>query len=258
MNHEGEENCIDLVWAKASSDNFFDPVLRQDAKISATRGGFTLSQGILFRSVGVATLFAYLLATLSCGRDQELVSITVDPNVENFGVIDPSLTVQLRALGNYIHPPVTKDITNQVTWASNAPEIASVTSTGLLFPGGTACGNASISATVRTNHSSGNRPSSGAIITGSMTANVACSGSSFVLTVTFAGAGSGNVTGSVNCTSNPCTGTFASGTTATLDATPNAGSTFGGWFGCDSTSGTTGNTCTVLMNNNRGVTVTFN
>ena len=27
--------------------------------------------------------------------------------------------MQLRALGTYIHPPVTKDITNQVTWESN-------------------------------------------------------------------------------------------------------------------------------------------
>ncbi|MBV9624615.1 MAG: Ig-like domain-containing protein [Acidobacteria bacterium] len=213
-----------------------------------------MSRGFLFRSVGTVTLFAYLVGTLSCARDQQLVSITVEPNIENFGVIDPSLSVQLRALGSYIHPPVTKDITNQVTWVSNAPEVATVTSTGLLSPGGTACGNATVSATLTTNRSGGNRTSSGAIVTGFMTTNVACPGSSFVLNVTFAGAGTGTVTGSVNCTST-CTGTFPSGTTATLDATASGASTFGGWSGCDSVSGTT---CTVLMNNNRGVTVTFN
>jgi len=40
--------------------------------------------------------------------------------------------VQLRALGSYIHPPVTKDITNKVTWASNDTRMFSVSSTGLL------------------------------------------------------------------------------------------------------------------------------
>jgi hypothetical protein len=209
-------------------------------------------RGFLFRSAGAATLFAYLLATLSCARDQQLVSLTVVPSVENFGLIDPSLNVQLRALGTYIHPPVTKDITDQVTWASDTPEVAVVNSTGLLSPGGLACGNATISATVRTNHSAGNRPSNGAIITGTMAANVACPSST--LTVNFAGLGTGSVTGSVNCNSN-CSTTLPTGTTATLDATPSFGSTFGGWSGCDSVTGTT---CTVLMNTSRTVTVTFN
>jgi hypothetical protein len=126
-----------------------------------------------FRFVLVITLF-YVIALAGCAHDQQLTSITVQPDTEDFGVPDPSLHVQLRALGHYIHPPVTKDITDQVTWSTNTADVATVSASGLLAPGGVACGNALITATVRTNHSDADRPSSGAIITGSMTANVAC------------------------------------------------------------------------------------
>jgi hypothetical protein len=205
---------------------------------------------------------------LSCARDQQLVSITVQPNIENFGAADPTLNVQLRAIGSYIHPPVTKDITDQVTWASNTPEVAIVSSTGLLTPGGTACGNSLISATVRTDHSAGNRSSSGALITGSMTANVTCVGAggvgsggggtgSSTLTVDFSGAGSGTIASTpagLGCASL-CIGTFPTGSAISLNATPNSGSTFGNWVGCDSTSG---QACNLTLNNDRVVTVTFN
>ena len=86
---------------------------------------------------------------------------------------DAGLNVQLRALGNYAHPPVTKDITGKVTWASNTPGVATVDATGLLVATGTDCGNAVVSATVQ-NNTDGNETASGAIVTGSMTATVVC------------------------------------------------------------------------------------
>lgn len=123
----------------------------------------------------------FLLASLSaCGHDQQLVSITVVPAVETFGAtnipvqLDAGLNVQLRALGSYIHPPVTKDITNQVVWVSNTPQMVTVNSTGLITATGQACGGTIISATVTTNHSSGAVSSTGSLVTGSMTANVVC------------------------------------------------------------------------------------
>jgi hypothetical protein len=70
-------------------------------------------------------MLATCLITLivpSCGHDQQLVSISIAPSTETFGAsnipvsADAGLNVQLRALGTYIHPPVTKDITNQATW----------------------------------------------------------------------------------------------------------------------------------------------
>ena len=123
----------------------------------------------------------YLTASLSgCGHEQQLVGITVIPNVETFGAptipvsANAGSKVQLRALGSYIHPPVTKDITNQVVWTSNTPDMVTVDANGLITATGTACGGTIISATVTTNHSSGNISSNGALVTGSMTANVVC------------------------------------------------------------------------------------
>jgi hypothetical protein len=126
--------------------------------------------------------FAYGVAIFmpSCGHDQQLVGISIEPSTETFGAAtipvsqDAGLNVQLRALGSYIHPPVTKDITAQVTWATDTPQMVTVNSTGVLTATGLVCGNAIVSATVKTNSSSGGLSSSGAIVTGSMTANVVC------------------------------------------------------------------------------------
>jgi hypothetical protein len=123
---------------------------------------------------------AAALSLPSCGHDQELVSISIQPTTETFGSPttpvseDAGLNVQLRAIGSYIHPPVDKDITNQVIWSSNTPQMVTVNSTGLITATGMACGNTLISATVKTNSSAGGLSSSGAIVTGSMTANVVC------------------------------------------------------------------------------------
>ena len=171
--------------------------------------------------------------------------------------LDAGLDVQLRALGTYIHPPVTKDITNQVTWNSNTPDMVTVSSTGLITDTGFSCGNTLVSATTT------GTGSSGAIITGYMTANVVCftgggsGGSGVTLTVDFGGNGAGTIASSpsgLGC-SAACSATFPSGTMITITATPN-GSTFGGWLNCDSVSG---QMCTVnSLTNNRTVTVTFN
>jgi len=215
----------------------------------------------------LTVLFALLLSSLSCGHEQQLVSISVQPATENFGASnipvseDAGLNVQLKALGSYIHPPVTKDITDQVTWDSNTPDMVTVNSTGLITATGKECGNALISATVQTNHSAGNISSSGAIVTGFMTANVICfssSGSQPAVTVNFAGTGSGIIASSplgLSC-AGTCSTTFAGGGMVTLRATPN-GSTFGGWSGCDSFS-ESGRACTVDSAKARTLTVTFN
>lgn len=226
-------------------------------------------RAFLLPKIAVFAIAGALAVALSCARDQELVSITVQPGTEDFGAADPSLNVQLKALGQYVHPPVTKDITNEVAWSTNTPQVAVVSSTGLLSPGGAACGNALIFATVQTNHSSGGRSSSGALITGQMTANVACSGAGGIgggggggggtstLTVGFAGAGSGTITttpAGLGCASQ-CSAQFTTGISISIAATPSAGSTFGNWVGCDTVSG---QTCNLVLNNNRTVTVTFN
>lgn len=217
--------------------------------------------------VVLVTAASMLLGLDSCGHDQELVSIEVQPTVETVGTTttpvlqDAGFQVQLRALGSYIHPPVTKDITNQVTWVSNTTQMFTVTSGGLLTATGESCGATLVSATVNTNRSSGGLSSSGAVVTGYMTANVVCfSGTGPTVTVDFTGTGSGTISSSppgLGCSStagSSCTGSFPTGSSVTLTAVPNG--TFGGWAGCSIAAGTT---CTLEdLTNNVTVTATFN
>ena len=217
-------------------------------------------------------LAACLVSSLSCGHDQQLVGITVIPDTEIFGAStipvadDAGLSVQLRALGQYIHPPVTKDITDKVTWTTNTPDMVAVNSTGLISATGISCGGTIISATVQTNSSGGGLSSSGAIVTGSMQANVVCftgtgggGGSGPVLAVQFLGGGTGSVTFSpsgFSCQAN-CGVSFPSGTPVSVTATPNSGFSFTSWTGCDSAS--TSNPCIInSLTVDRTVTVTFN
>lgn len=73
------------------------------------------------------------------------------------------------------------------------------------------------------------------------------------------GAGSGNVLMnpySINCsTSGGCATNYNLGTLVTLIATPSGSSTFGGWSGCTTPSGTT---CNLIMDERKYVTATFN
>jgi hypothetical protein len=216
---------------------------------------------------GSAVLFS-ALNLLSCAQDQQLVSISIQPATETFGAsnipvsADAGLNVQLRALGSYIHPPVTKDITSKVVWNSNSTDMVTVTPTGLLTATGLTCGNALVSATVTTNSSAGNRSSSGAIVTGYMTANVVCfTGTGPAVTLSFTGKGTGTVVSTpigLSCASSAvtCSANFPTGTPLTLSATPTGTSTFGGWLGCNSA---TGQTCNLgNLTNSVTVTVTFN
>jgi hypothetical protein len=213
-----------------------------------------------------------LLSVASCGDPQTLQSIAVSPGTVTFGSStssvqsDTGLTTQLRAVGTYLHPPVTKDITTQVIWASSDAQMITVDSTGLITVTGQVCGTGTIvSATVNTNKDGSGVSSSGAIVTGSMTADVTCptgsgSGSGPALTLTFAGNGSGTVTFSptgLTCSSpTPCVSEFISGTVVTLTAAPSTGSTFGNWLNCDTPPST--NPCTVTLTGNETVTATFN
>ncbi|MBF0557989.1 MAG: hypothetical protein HQL08_04330 [Nitrospirae bacterium] len=76
------------------------------------------------------------------------------------------------------------------------------------------------------------------------------------LSVNNKGTGSGTVTSSpagISCGSG-CSSTFTSGTSVTLTANADSGSTFSSWTGCDSASG---NTCTVSITAAKSVTATF-
>jgi endoglucanase len=80
--------------------------------------------------------------------------------------------------------------------------------------------------------------------------------STFALSVSRAGTGTGTVTSNpsgINCGST-CSANYSNGASVTLSASAASGSTFAGWSGACSGSGT----CTVTMSAARSVTATFN
>ncbi|HEV7609245.1 MAG TPA: PA14 domain-containing protein, partial [Steroidobacteraceae bacterium] len=90
----------------------------------------------------------------------------------------------------------------------------------------------------------------------SVTATFNSSATTFALTVTKAGSGAGTVSSSpagVSCGAT-CTASFSSGTSVMLTASAASGSTFTGWGGACSGTGS----CTVSMTAARAVTATFN
>lgn len=105
-----------------------------------------------------------LVPLTSCNTSPSLTSITVTPTTMNFG--GAGLTTQLTATGSYTHPghpAITKDITNQVTWASSTTDCVTVSATGLITSGGNVCSNILVTAS---------SPGFNGTISGSMTVNV--------------------------------------------------------------------------------------
>jgi uncharacterized protein YjdB len=95
-------------------------------------------------------LLAGLVPLLAGCNSPELVSIAITPSTQYF-TFSTGLSVQFRAIGTYDqgdHPVTTQDITDEVTWKSNSPDIATVSSTGLVAPAAIAYGTAIVSATM--------------------------------------------------------------------------------------------------------------
>ena len=114
--------------------------------------------------LGAMVLIGLVIPLTSCNNSPSLTSITVSPNVMNFG--GAGLTTQLTATGSYTHPghpAITKDITTLVNWSSSTPECVTVSSTGLITSGGNVCSNIPITASMQ---------GFNGLISGSMTVNV--------------------------------------------------------------------------------------
>ena len=204
--------------------------------------------------IAIATFF---LSLSSCGFNQHLVSINIPESGGTFGGVGPGIYFDFTAIGTYIHPPATKDITDQVTWKSDNPQVVQVSNTGVVSPN-VACGLANISATFF--------DSPNYIVSNSVPITVdgtgpGCTppGAQPILTVSFSGNGTGTVTGDgISCTSpSSCSDQFTAGTTVTLTAAPTGGSTFASWTNCNSTSGANNSVCTILVENNATVTAAF-
>ncbi|GAB4217035.1 MAG: hypothetical protein Fur007_18270 [Rhodoferax sp.] len=127
---------------------------------------------------------------------------------------------------------------------TNAPRIGKFSNPSLLC-NGQPCGVSNVSDTARSMNT----------IRDQVAAYRAAPVSSYALTVSKSGTGSGTVTSSptgIDCGAT-CSASFSSGTSVTLTATPASGSSFAGWSGACSGTGT----CAVTMSAAQNVTATF-
>jgi hypothetical protein len=217
--------------------------------------------------LALSTLVAVggVLSLPSCGHDQKLVSIQIQPQTFTFLTVTEGQTTNFNAYGTYIHPPATKDITSQVTWGADVPSVITVASGAAV--GGTvttsgACGISDLSATApEGTGGSSNIIVAFGVVTVNDPTNPICPGYSnqqAVLAVILGGTTQGTVTSipaGATCP-GPCGASFNVGSLVVLNATPNSGHTFGGWQGCAPGSG---DSCSLTMPaNGVVVTATFN
>jgi hypothetical protein len=201
-------------------------------------------------SIGGLLAAGAFLSLPSCGHDQKLQSITISPAAVTYQS-PQSVSAVLKAYGTYIHPPATKDITAEVTWATDVPDmlvLTAITDGEQVGPNG-ACGIADVSATAPEGTGG-----AGNIVVGYATMTIdgsqpTCPGASSTdgeVVVTPTGTGVGTVSSSptgITCPGTACGALFTPGT-VTLTATAGASSTFGGWPQCPTP---TANQCTVTV-----------
>jgi Divergent InlB B-repeat domain len=213
-------------------------------------------------ALGALVVVGAVLSLPSCGHDQKLMGITVSPPAFTFLTVSQGQTTTFKAYGSYIHPPSMKDITTQVTWNADVPQVITVASGAAA--GGTVttaggCGLSDISATAP----EGTGGASNIVVGfGSVTVNdpnnKICPGGSSqqaTLAVILAGTAQGTVTSipaGATCP-GPCGALFTVGSLVVLNATPNGRGTFESWSGC--TPGNPTTSCSLTMPAN-GILVT--
>jgi hypothetical protein len=201
-------------------------------------------------ALGTLVAVGAVLSLPSCGHDQKLVSLQVQPTGGFvFPVPNAGATGQYTAIGTYIHPPATKDVTSQAKWAVD-DNVVSINA-GLVTTNGS-CGSADVSATMPEGTGGASNIVIGySFVTVRDTTNPNCPGGSATtgeLVVTPAGPGVGTVTSQpagISCPGTTCGAQFPAGDVVTLTATPNAGSSFDFWTGC--TAGSVPNQCPVTI-----------
>lgn len=207
-------------------------------------------------SIAVLVIAATSLLSLSsCARNQHLASIQVQPSAGGtFFSADTALFFDFKAFGTYEHPPITADITDQVDWQTDNPQVVQVNSSGVVSPGG-GCGLGNVFATFKDGSNLVVSNSAPVTVDGPASAGCPQSGATTTLGVDLTG--TGTVTSSpagINCPTT-CTAQFAAGTPVTLTATPTAPATAITWGNCGSSTATT---CSVTLQVDTTVTATFN
>jgi len=183
----------------------------------------------------------------SCGHDQKLVQLQIQPSGFTFLTPDPAATGQFSAIATYIHPPATKDVTAQATWKVDDNVVT--INAGTVSPTGAGCGAANVSASMpEGTGGADNIVLAYATVTVNNPTDPTCpgGGTEGELGVAVNPAGDGTVTslvGGISCPTK-CIAEFPVGTQVGLTATPAPNHSFVSWTGCTSSSG---NTCSVTI-----------
>jgi hypothetical protein len=197
-----------------------------------------------------------VLSLPSCGHDQKLESLTIEPSGFTFLQPTKGETGQFTATATYIHPPATMDVTNQATWAADDSLVT--VNDGLATTTGAGCGGANISATMpEGTGGAANIVTAYATVTVNDPTDPTCpgGGTEGELGVQVVGPGTvTSLTGGISCPTQ-CISEFPVGASVGLTATPASGHSFVNWTGCTSSSG---NTCSVTIPvGGAGVSATF-
>ncbi len=213
-------------------------------------------------ALGALVAVGAVLSTPSCGHDQKLVSLEIQPATFTFLEPYPTGTEQYTAIGTYIHPPATMDVTSQATWKID-DGVVTMTTPGLFTPSappagsppGTLppCGGGNISASVpEGTGGASNIVVAYATVTVDNPTVATCPGGNTEGTLSVQIAPSvtpaaGTVISSlygINCPSVTCIAVVPVGASVALTATPASGYSFLMWTGCTTSSG---NVCDVTI-----------
>ncbi len=204
-----------------------------------------MKRSYVWLALGSLLALGIVLSLPSCGHDQKLVSLVIQPAAFIFGAPDSMLTEQYTATGTYIHPPATKDVTAQATWKVDDGIVS--LNAGLASPTGAICGGGTISASVpEGTGGSSNIVIAYATVTVNDPTNPLCPGGGKFATLSVGVAGNGAVTslpGGISCPKT-CIATYAVGSSVLLTATGSGGQNFNSWTNCPQASG---NTCAVTL-----------
>jgi len=206
--------------------------------------------------LGVLVAVGAALSLPSCGHSQKLVSLEIQPGTFTF--LDPyspppatNVMEQYMAIGTYIHPPATMDVTAQATWKID-DGVVTMSTPGLFTAAPGYCGGGNISASVpEGTGGASNIMIAYATVTVNNPEVSTCPGGNTegTLSVQILPNGGGMVSSStygINCPSVTCIAAVVPvGALVALTATPTPGYSFVNWS--EACTPTTAPTCTVTI-----------
>jgi hypothetical protein len=186
-------------------------------------------------AMGALVSIGALLGLPSCGHDQKLTTITIQP--QSFTFLTPAGSEQYTATATYVHPPETVNVTSQAIWKVDDNVVT--INAGLATASPTlGCGGGTISATLpEGTGGSSNIVTGYATVTVDNPAVANCPGYGTIATLNVGVVGVGTVTSLPSGISCPgtCTAQFPVGASVLLTAN---GTGFMDWTNCPSGTAT--------------------